>query len=116
VVEQADSPMALWIELNLAAKRAYEAPTIDDKFIRAVFTYARYCWASPDGHVSTAVVVAFFENIVTSSAVRADLHRWISQAEFAGLEAPFRYHLSPEAFDEFAAEFKKRSLKARRAG
>jgi hypothetical protein len=68
VVEQADSPMVLWIELNLAAKRAYEASAIDDKFIRAVFTCARYCWASPDGDVSTAVVVAFFENIGTGTS------------------------------------------------
>ena len=78
VIERVDSPMALWIELNIAARCAFEARPIDEGLLRAVFAYARYCWASPDGDVLTAVVVAFFENVVTSPAARADLHRWIS--------------------------------------
>jgi hypothetical protein len=116
VVEHAPSQMALWIELHLAARRAFEARPIDEETVAAIFKYARHSWASPDADLSTAVVVAFFENIVTSAAARADLHRWLSQAEFDGLEEPFRYHLSPEAFTEFAKEFKKRAAGSRRAG
>jgi hypothetical protein len=116
VVEQAESPMALWIALDLAAERAFAARPVDDQALRPIFAYARHCWASPDPDVMTAVVVAFFENIVTKEAVRADLHRWISQAEFDGLRSPFQYHLTPEAFSAFADDFKKRTAKAKRAG
>jgi hypothetical protein len=115
VVEHADSPMALWIELNLTAASAFEAQPIDDGTLRSIFAYARHCWGAPDGDVSTAVVVAFFENIVSSPQARADLHRWISQAEFDGLQEPFRYHLSAEAFNEFATAFTARS-RSQRAG
>jgi hypothetical protein len=116
VVEHADSPMALWIELTMAAVRAFEARPIGEKTLRSIFSYARYCWESPDGDVSTAVVIAFFEDIVTSRAARADLHRWISQEEFDGLHEPFRYHLSQEEFDEFAEVFRKQSAKSGSAG
>jgi hypothetical protein len=108
-IEQAGSPMELRIELNLAATKAFEARPIDDRMLRAVFASARSCWEAPDGDVSTAVVVAFFEDIVKSPAARADLHRWISQAEFDGLKGPFRYHLSAEEFADFERDFRKRS-------
>jgi hypothetical protein len=114
VVEQTASPMALWIELSMAAEQAFRARPADEPTLRAIFAYARYCWASADPDVTTAVVLAFFENIVRSEAVRADLHRWLSQAEFDGLREPFQYHLSPEAFTAFADEFKKRASKANR--
>lgn len=114
--EGAESPMSLWIALNLVAERAFESRPVDDSTLKGIFAYGRYCWTSPDADVSTAVVVAFFENIVRSAAARADLHRWLTLSEFDGLAEPFRYHLSADVFAELDASFKKSAVTARRAG
>jgi plasmid stabilization system protein ParE len=108
-VERAESPMSLWIELDLAARAAFERRPPDDELLGGVFAFARYAHEASDGDVRTAVLVAFFENVVLSRAARDDLHRWLNQTELDRLSGAFRYNLSAVAYEEFQTAFRKRS-------
>jgi hypothetical protein len=115
LIERALSAMELWIELQFEAVRAFEKQPVDDETLRPIFAYARYCLAASDGDINTAVAVAFVEHLPVRAAVRADLHRWISQEEFDGLRALLQYFPSPEEFEAFQTEFKKRARERRRS-
>jgi hypothetical protein len=108
--ERATSPMALWIELNLAAVRAFELRPRNDAELQAIFDYARYSLNGRDDDLRTAVVVAFFENVVQSKAAREDLHRWLSESEFSSLREAFKYHLSEDEFHGFEKAFRRERL------
>ena len=57
VVESADNPMALWIELLGGCEDAYQKQ--DQDLIRRFYDFARWCWQSPSADVRTAVACAF---------------------------------------------------------
>lgn len=116
LIERSGSPMELWIELGFVAERAFEDQPIDDATLQGIFAYARYCLTASDGWVNTAVAVAFVEHLPTHAAVRDDLHRWISQAEFDGLKKLLQYFPSAEEFAAFEAQFKQRAVEWVRAG
>ncbi len=103
-IEQAESPMALWIELRGVCERALENDPIAEEDAGAIFAYARHCLESRHPDLPTAVACAFYENIVTSEAVQAHIHRWVSGQEFRDLEPIFRYHLDEEEFTRFASK------------
>ena len=115
LIERALSPMELWIELQFEAYRAFERRPVDDDTLRPIFAFARYCLAARDGDLNTAVAVAFVEHLPVRAAVRADLHRWISQEEFDGLRELLRYLPSPEEFEAFQAELEKRAREWKRS-
>ena len=110
VIDAADNPMALWIELHLKFEDAYRAEIPTDDLVRRFFDYARWCRQSPGegGHLSdagTAAVCAFYEHLPKHAGIRRDLPRWLTRAEFFDLREAFRYHLSEQEFADFEAEF-----------
>jgi hypothetical protein len=109
VIDDAESPMALWVELHSHFQEAYQTDASDD-LIRRFYEYARWCRQSPgrDSELSdagTAAVCAFYEHLPRDAAARHDLGRWLTRAEFSDLREVFRYHLSEHEFAEFEAEF-----------
>ncbi len=105
LIETADTPMALWIELNSEFERVS-----DENLIRRFFEYARWCMQSPGqgnylSDAGTAAVCAFYEHLPRHSGIRRELPRWLTREEFASLREAFRYHLSEQEFSEFEAEF-----------
>jgi hypothetical protein len=105
LIDAADNPMALWIELHLKFERA-----TDEDLIRRIFEYARWCMQrSGEGRylsdAGTAAVCAFYEHLPQHADIRRDLSRWLTREEFANLRDAFRYHLSEAEFASFEAEF-----------
>ena len=110
LIDEAENPMALWIELHSKLQDVYQAEIRDDGLIRRFFEYARWCLKSPgDGQylsdAGTAAAHAFYEHLPTHEAIRRDLPRWITREEFIGLRDSFRYLLSNDEFTVFETEF-----------
>jgi len=103
VIEAADNPMALWIELRGACDDAYAKQ--DEDLIRRFYAFARTCWQSPSADVRTAVACAFYEHLPTTPVLRRDMPRRFGRAAFNELRQVFCYHLSPDEAAAFEREF-----------
>ncbi|MGZ8939277.1 MAG: DUF7674 family protein [Limisphaerales bacterium] len=103
IAEEAENPMALWIELLSACEEAYANNNED--LIRRFYEFARWCWKSPSDEVRSAVACAFYEHLPTRPAMRRDMPRRVGRAAFAELREVFGYHLSPEEAAAFEQEF-----------
>ena len=110
VIESADNPMALWIELQLKFEEVYVDGYRDEDLIRRFFEYARWCIKCPGdaqylSDAGTAAICVFYEHLPERGVIRRDLPRWITREEFDNLRETFRYHLSDREFAEFEGEF-----------
>jgi hypothetical protein len=103
MIESAETPMALWIELLSACQDACQRS--DESMIRRIYEFARWCWQSPSVEVRTAVACAFYEHLPTTPVLRHDMPRRFGRAAFTELREVFQYHLSPEEATEFEREF-----------
>ncbi|MGZ8920267.1 MAG: DUF7674 family protein [Limisphaerales bacterium] len=103
IAEEAENPMALWIELLSSCEEAYANNNED--LIRRFYEFARWCWKSPSDEVRSAVACAFYEHLPTRPAMRRDMPRRVGRAAFAELREVFGYHLSPEEAAAFEQEF-----------
>src|SRR5687767_4127281 len=103
IAEDAENPMALWIELLSACEEAYAKS--DEDLIRRFYEFARWCWKSPSEEVRTAVACAFYEHLPTKPVMRRDMPRRFGRAAFSELREVFGYHLSPEEAVAFEQEF-----------
>ena len=106
-------PMALWIELRNELVMAYDASPPNEDLIRGIYDFAAWCLAQPQTDdvstdLSTAVSVAFIEDLPLDRPVAQDLHRWMSVESFEGFENLFRYHLSDEEYRQFSKDFMSR--------
>lgn len=116
LIEEAENPMALWIELLIRLEFAYEAQPPEEETIRQIYAYALWCWhKSKNGDLTTAVACAFFEHLPLHEKVREDVSNRISRADFWTLEDVFRYHLPEDKeFGKFKSEFFGRKSKPRK--
>ena len=73
LIEAADSPMALWIELLGECQDASRNQAED--LICRFYEFARCCWQSPSADVRTAVACAFYEHLPTTPELRRDMPR-----------------------------------------
>jgi len=103
VIESAETPMALWIELLGECEDAYKKS--DENLIRRFYDFARWCWQSPRADVRTAVACAFYEHLPTTPVLRRDMPRRFGHAAFTELRDVFRYHLSSAEAAAFEREF-----------
>jgi hypothetical protein len=110
IIEVAEGPMALWIELHLKFEEVYRSEIPDDGLIRRFYDYARWCMRSSGegkylSDVGTAAALAFYEHLPQTRVIRRDMHRWLTRDEFSDLREVFRCHLSGEEFARFESEF-----------
>ncbi len=103
VIEAAENPMALWIELLGECQDAYKKQ--GDDLIRRFYDYARWCWQSRIDDVVNAVACAFYEHLPTTPVLRRDMPRRFGRAAFKELRYVFCYHLPPEEAAAFEREF-----------
>ena len=103
IIESADNPMALWIELGFACEDAYDKH--DEDLIRRFYDFSRHCWQSPNADLRTAVACAFYEHLPTKPVLRRDMPRRFGRAAFRELREIFCYHLSPDEAAAFEQEF-----------
>ena len=106
-----DSPMMLWIEIRSPFERAYEEPRNED-FIRRVYEYAFWCLEHGDDsvadareHLPTCVAVAFYEDLPTHPATRADMPRWFTRQEVLGMREIFSYMIGASDYDKLRELF-----------
>jgi hypothetical protein len=117
-IEEQINPMGLWIELTFALDDLYEEQLPSDERIGKFYEYAAWCFQQPrtdsaETDLSSAVAVAFIEDIPLHKGIAADLYRWMSVESFDGCEKLFRYHFSEVEFKKFSSEFhaKKKTFK-----
>jgi len=103
VIEAADNPMALWIDLLGECQDAYKKQ--DEDLIPRFYDYARWCWQSRIDDVVSAVACAFYEHLPTTPVLRRDMPRRFGRAAFKELRDVFCYHLSPDEAAAFEQEF-----------
>jgi hypothetical protein len=101
VIEAADSPMALWIELRFEFEKAFEAN--DAARVRRIMEYAKWCWDGRDGDTVNAVGCGFLEHLPENEGVRARIPEWFNLAELERLRPVFTYH----AGEAIVAEIEK---------
>jgi hypothetical protein len=119
IIDIAENPMMMWIELHLKWERAYAEQLPNDDFIRRIYKYALWCVARPQTNdastdMPTAVTCAFYESIPLDKRVSANLHRWLTYDDCMGLESVFRYPLSEDEFQALRATFDSDKLKPTR--
>lgn len=103
VIEAAENPMALWIELHGECQEACKRP--DEDLIRRFYDYAWWCWQSRIDDVVNAVACAFYEHLPTTPVMRQDMPRRFGRAAFKELRDVFCHHLSPDEAAAFEREF-----------
>jgi hypothetical protein len=113
LIDAQDSPMNLWIELFRVMVMAYEREPIDEETIGKIYDYAAWTFEQPStGSAATdpssAVAVAFIEDIPMNQKISEDLHRWMSTESFDDFENLFRYTLNDEEWATFSSGFRER--------
>lgn len=103
VIESAENPMAVWIELLGECEVACRKQ--QDDLVRRCFDFAAWCWRSPSADVRTAVACAFYEHLPTSPVLRRDMPRRFDRTAFCKLLGVFCYHLSPDEAAALVLEF-----------
>jgi hypothetical protein len=107
LIEEADGPMALWIDLRSACEDAMNDP-VDEETIAGIYDYAAWCLLIPRrGWAMTAVVVAFYEDLPTRKLLRRSMPQWLTRMEFNGIKQVFYYHLSPQEVTDLVDEFNR---------
>jgi len=102
--------MGLWIEIYLKLVDAYDEVPINDDLIRRIYDFADWCLKQPgtsdlETDLSSAVAIAFIEDLPLDKRITEDLHRWMSIESFKGFEHLFRYHLSEQEYQKLAGDF-----------
>ena len=102
IIEAAETPMSMWIELHLRfddAMRDYESD-----LVRRILHFANWCTSSDSGELpndtSTAASVAFYEHLPVNRTYWRYFASWFSREKFSQLLPVFSYHLSEEELDE----------------
>lgn len=103
VIDGVDSPTALWCELGHKCEQACKDQHND--LVRRFHMYASYCLHSHDWGVRSAVVCGFYEDIPILPALRKDLPKRLSRADFVLLRDAFTYMISPNDMLLFEREF-----------
>ena len=106
-IEQADSPMALWIELRLLFNEAMKAGDLD--LPRRMLSYADWCISARSGRLpndtSTAAVCAFYEHLPSKRDYWPLFREWFSPDQFRALLPYFGYFLNEQELAELEASY-----------
>jgi hypothetical protein len=96
IVESAESPMAMWIELHLQFDKAMEAGDLSR--VERLLAFAAWCASDQSGSLpndtSTAAAVAFYEHLPQKREYWQHFPRWFAGSRFNDLLPVFSYHLS----------------------
>ncbi len=111
-IASAEDVFALWSELSYAFERAYQMEPPDESLIGRIFSFADWCLAAPRhpdaAHdPTTAVIVAFYEDIPTFKPARDDMPRWFRYDEVANNRPVFSYHIGDEEYDALVKHMAK---------
>ncbi len=112
LISEADSPMALWIELRLEFEDAFGER--DASRVRPIIQYAKWCWRARDGDTVNAVGCGFLEHLPEHDGMRARIPQWFSRTEFDELRQVFTYHAGDALVAEIEQQYRTSSTPKRR--
>jgi hypothetical protein len=99
--------MSLWIDLRL--RFLDHVASGEQAAERAVLRYASWCTAEGAGSgpsdALTAVLVAFYEDLASETALWPRFRDWFRPDEFEALARTFRYHLTEQELQQLQEEF-----------
>src|SRR5690349_16927255 len=98
LIAASESPMALWIELHLEFKRAFDAN--DASRVRRVMEYAKWCWDGRDSDTVNAVACGFLDHLPEHEGMRMRIPEWFDRTAFEPLRPVFAYHAGEVAVAE----------------
>ena len=102
IIEAADTPMSMWIELQICFDNAVRDD--DSDLIRRILRFADWCTSPASGELpndtSTAASVAFYEHLPVDRAYWKHFRSWISKEKFGQLLPVFSYHLNEEELED----------------
>ena len=107
IIEGADSPMAMWIDLHFEFGRAMANP--ESELVNRFLRYAAWCISPAAGQLpsdtSTAVACAFYEHLPQERSYWSYFPKWFSPPEFESLLPVFSYHVSAQQLEELKKSF-----------
>jgi hypothetical protein len=107
LIESAENPMMMWIELHLKFDDAVERS--DWPMVRRILRLAAWCVSDGSGRLpndtSTAAAVAFYEHLPTKREYWPHFRAWLSPQEFEALIPVFAYLLSADELAELKESY-----------
>jgi hypothetical protein len=107
LIEGAESPMSLWIELHLEFEDAIGVK--NDERTHRILRYAAWCCSDRSGALpndtSTVAACAFYEHLPTRKDLWRYFPEWFRPQEFEALLPVFSHHLSEEDLAELRKEY-----------
>lgn len=97
-----DSPMMLWIELNMEFERLCESlpPPID--LLRRIWHYCEWCLQHESADVQTAAALGFCEHLIQTPERAALLPQIMSMGDYMEFRSLMEHHHSPAEIDEWS--------------
>ncbi len=116
IVESADNPMAMWIELHMRFEDAIADE--DWSLVARLLKFAEWCMSPRSGRLpnntSTAAACAFYEHLPQNRSYWQFFPNWFSHQQFDKLLPVFAYHLGEVELSELKMDFafnaKKRGI------
>ena len=109
IIEAAETPGMLWIDLLVRFEGAYQEPA-DQDLAHRVYEYAGWCLTkSKDQDIETAAALSFYEHLPLNKKIRKDMANHLTREVFLGLKEVFKYHLAEGEYEEMEQEFLKQS-------
>jgi hypothetical protein len=109
IIEEANNPMSLWIELLLHLEREYEFEAPEERVIEEIFAYASWCLRysakSKSYDMFTEVIVAFYEHLPVHEKIRRDLRYRVSRDDFNYIGSHWSYLLDEGDDEKLRREF-----------
>lgn len=104
-IADAQDPMDLWLHLWDQARDTQSKEGGACDVIRRLFLYADECRGARDPNVRTAVVVAFYEHILTEEWLVPHLPNYLSRSVFIEMQDFLPYHVDQSRFENIRREF-----------
>lgn len=107
IVESAESPMAMWIELHLQFGKAMDVGDLSR--VERLLRFADWCVSELSGSLpndtSTAAALAFYEHLPQKREYWQHFPKWFPRAKFHDLLPIFSYHLSEKDVAELKSAY-----------
>jgi hypothetical protein len=101
-IERMKNPMALWIEMSIIFDKAFIST--NKREISNILRFASWCKSEKSGvlpnDTSTAVIVAFYEDLPCNKIYWQYFKKWFTPKEFEELLPYFDYHLEENEIEE----------------
>jgi hypothetical protein len=101
-----DGIESFWLEVYFEFTRDEQETLKQKSKVEEIFRLSHKHLYSQDLNYRSAVVLNFFEDLITHKWVQDYLHNWISFDDFKEMDTVFKRQLSPEDFSKISNSFR----------